>query len=150
MTREENVWTVCPWNEIEKDLSWKWLVQGNLKVQTEAMICAAQEQASRTKSTKHKIDKTLGNPLRRMCGGRRQTLQHMICECKNLAQRGYKTGHDTVAKLDHWKLCKKHNLERWETWYEHCSKAFVEEKYVKLIWDITLQSDNVMEARTPT
>ena len=31
--------------EIDQDLSWKWLVQNDLKVQTEATICAAQEQA---------------------------------------------------------------------------------------------------------
>ena len=31
--------------EIDKDLSWKWLVQSDLKMQTEAMVCAAQEQA---------------------------------------------------------------------------------------------------------
>ena len=35
--------------EIDKDLPWKWLVQSDLKVQTEATICAAQEQALRTK-----------------------------------------------------------------------------------------------------
>ena len=29
--------------EIVKDLSWKWLVQSDLKVQTEATICSAQE-----------------------------------------------------------------------------------------------------------
>ena len=27
--------------EIDKDLSWKWLVQSDLKVQIEATICAA-------------------------------------------------------------------------------------------------------------
>ena len=27
---------------IDKDLSWQWLVQSDLKVQTEATICAAQ------------------------------------------------------------------------------------------------------------
>ena len=44
--------------EIDKDLSWKWLVQSDLKVQTETAICAAQEQALRTNYTKNKIDKT--------------------------------------------------------------------------------------------
>ena len=47
--------------EIDKDLSWKWLVQNDLKVQTEATICAAQEQASRTNYTKNKIDKASEN-----------------------------------------------------------------------------------------
>ena len=34
--------------EIDKDLSWEWMVQSDLKVQTEATISAAQEQALRT------------------------------------------------------------------------------------------------------
>ena len=48
--------------EIDKELSWKWLVQSDLKVQTEATIRAAQEQALRTNYTKNKIDKTSDNP----------------------------------------------------------------------------------------
>ena len=48
--------------EIGKDLSWKWLVQGDLKVQTEATVCAAQDQALRANYTKSKIDKTSANP----------------------------------------------------------------------------------------
>ena len=56
--------------EIETDLSWKWLVQSDLKVQTEATICAAQEQALRANYTKNKIDKTSENPLCRICGER--------------------------------------------------------------------------------
>ena len=31
--------------KMNKDLSWKWLVQSDVKVQTEATICAAQQQA---------------------------------------------------------------------------------------------------------
>ena len=102
--------------EIDRGLSWKWLVQGDLKVQTEATICAAQEQALRTNYTKNKIDKTSENPLCRMCGERGEIVQHIICECKKLAQREYKRRHDTVAKLVHWKLCEKYNLERKEKW----------------------------------
>ena len=102
--------------EIDKDFSQKWLVQSDLKVQTEGTICTAQEQALRRNYTKNKIDKTLENPLCRMCGERGVTVQHIICACKNLAQREYKRRHDTVAKLVHWKLCEKYNLERKEKW----------------------------------
>ena len=135
--------------EIDKDLSWKWLVQSDLKVQTEATICAAQEQALRTNYTKNKIDKTSENPLCRMCGERGETVQHIICECKKLAQRECKRRHDTVAKLAHWKLCEKHNLERKGKWYEHCPDGVVEDDDAKLIWDINIQCDSVMEARRP-
>ena len=71
--------------EIDKDLSWKWLVQSDLKVQTEATICAAQEQSLRTNYTNNKIDKTSENQLCRMCGERGETVQHIICKCKKLA-----------------------------------------------------------------
>ena len=135
--------------EIDKDLSWKWLVQSDLKMQIEATICAAQEQALRTNYTEDKIDTTLENQLRRMCGERGETVQHIICECKKLAQREYKRRHDTVAKLVHWKLCEKHNLERKEKWYEYCPEGAVGDDDVKLIWDINIQCDNVIEARRP-
>ena len=51
------------------------------------------------------------NPLCRMCDESGGTVQHIICECKKLAQREYKRRHDTVAKLVHWKFCEKYNLE---------------------------------------
>ena len=38
------------------------MVQGDLKVQTEATVCAAQGQALRTNYTKSKIEKTSANP----------------------------------------------------------------------------------------
>ena len=52
-------------------------MQSNLKVQTEATICAAQEQALRANYTKNKIDKTSENPLSRMCDERGETVQHI-------------------------------------------------------------------------
>ena len=91
--------------EIDKNLSWKWLVQSDVKVQTEPTICAAQKQALRTNYTMNKTDKLSENPLCRMCGERGETVQHIICERKKLAQCEYKRRHDTVAKLVHWKLC---------------------------------------------
>ena len=84
-----------------------------------------------------------------MCGERGETVQHIICECKKLAQREYERRHDTVAKLIHWKLCERHNFERKEKWYEHCPEGVVEDDDVKLIWDINIQYGIVMEARRP-
>ena len=54
----------------------------DLKVQTEATICAAPEKALRTNYTNNKIDKTSENPLCRMCSEKGETVQHIICECK--------------------------------------------------------------------
>ena len=62
-------------------------------------------------------------------------------------QHDYKRRYDTVAKLVHWKLCEKHNLERKEKWYENYPERVVEDDDVKLIWDINIQCDNVNEVR---
>ena len=82
--------------------------------------------------------------MRRICGERGETLLHIICKCKKLAQPECKTRHDTVAKLIHWKLCAKDNLERKEKWYEHCPNGVVEDADVKLIWNINIQCDLIL------
>ena len=47
-------------------------------MQTEATICAAQEQVLRTNYTNNKNDKTSKNPLCRICGERGETVQHIV------------------------------------------------------------------------
>ena len=48
--------------------SWQWLRNGDLKKATEGTIMAAQEQATRTRSVRHSIDKESVSPLCRLCG----------------------------------------------------------------------------------
>ena len=47
------------------------------------------------------------------------------------------------------RLCEKQNLERKEQWYGHCPEGVVEDDDAKLICDINIQCDNVMEERRP-
>ena len=54
-----------PETKDEKE-TWHWLRKAALKVETEAMLYAAQEQAIRTNYVKHKIDKTAQSTLCRM------------------------------------------------------------------------------------
>ena len=51
----------------------------------------------------------------------------------------------TVAKLIHWRLCEKHNLERKEKWYEQCPEGVLEDHDVRIVWDIDIQCDNVSD-----
>ena len=43
---------------VDKNKTWQWLSKCDLKIGTEALLCAAQEQAKRTNYVKHYIDKT--------------------------------------------------------------------------------------------
>ena len=72
-------------------------------------------------------------------------MQHLVCGCEKLAQKEYKRRHDNVAKKVHWDFCKKNGLEHTEKWYEHIPEG----EEVKVLWDINVQCDNVIEARRP-
>ena len=65
--------------------SWRWLRNGFLKKETEGLILAAQEQALRTNSIKHSIDKASQTPLCRLCGESTETVWHIVSGCKKLA-----------------------------------------------------------------
>ena len=42
--------------KVDKEKTWQWLSRGDLKVETEALLSAAQEQAIRTNYMKFHID----------------------------------------------------------------------------------------------
>ena len=81
----------------DKEKSWRWLGQGDLKVSTQALHCAAQEQAFQTKCIKFHIDKTAESLLCRMCNEKVETVKHIVSGCKKLAQHQYKRRHDNIA-----------------------------------------------------
>ena len=55
---------------VDKVKTWEWTRNGDLKVETEALIFAAQEQALRTNYIKFGINKSVESPLCRLCGQR--------------------------------------------------------------------------------
>ena len=102
----------------DKEKSWLWLRKCNLKIPKEALICSVQQQAIRTIYVKYHIDKSVDSPSCRMCGETGETISHIVSEFSKLAQREQKR-HDHVARMVHWKLCEKFNLEKSEKWYLH-------------------------------
>ena len=146
----------------EKELKEKWSekrMDGQLIRETtekvdkknvaEALLCAAQEQAIRTNYINYHIDKTSDIPMCRLCGKKGESVQHITSGCEKLAQKEYKRRHDNVAKKVHWDICKKNRLEHSEKWYEHASEGEVENEEIKVLWDINIQCDNMIEARRP-
>ena len=128
---------------------WQWLSRGDLKFWTEALLCAAQEQAIRTNYMKYHIYKTSEISLCRLFGKKGESVQHITSGCEKLAQKEYKRRHDNVAKNVHWDICKKNRLEHIEKWYEHTLGGAVENEEIKVQWDINIQFDNLIEARRP-
>ena len=84
-----------------------------------------------------------------MCGKKGESVQHITRGCENLAQKEYKRRHDNVAKKVHWKIFKKNRLEHSEKWHEHAPEGAVENEEIKVLWDINIQCDKLIEARRP-
>ena len=84
--------------KVDKNETWGWLIRSGVKVETEVLLCAAQEQAIRTSYVKHHIDRSIESPLCRMCGKKGESVQHIISECEKLAQKEYRRPHDNAAK----------------------------------------------------
>ena len=72
-----------------------------------------------------------------------------MSECSKLAQRGYKRRHENVARMVHWKLCEKLNLEKSKKWYLHNPQTVSENVNHKLIWDMNIQCDRIIVERRP-
>ena len=134
---------------INWEQSWQWLKKGDLKAPTEALICSAQEQSLRTNYIKYHIDHSNESPLCRMCSERGESVSHVVSECSKLAQREYKRRHDNVAKYVHWVLCGVGKFERSEAWYNHKPEGVIENEECKILWDMNIQCDRVIEARRP-
>ena len=84
-----------------------------------------------------------------MCGKKGESVQRITSGCEKLPQKEYKRRHANVAKKVHWDICKKNGLEHSEKWYEHDPEGAVENEEIKVLWDINIQRDNLIEARQP-
>ena len=123
-------------NKISHQKTWTWLRKGNLKRKI-----AAQDNAIRTNHIKVRIDKTQQNSKCRLCGGRDETINHIISECSKLAQKEYKARHDWVGEAIHWEMCRKFQFDHTNRWYMHNSAPVLENNSHKLLWGFNIQTD---------
>ena len=136
-------------NNISHEKTWTWLRKGNLKRETESLPMAAQNNAITTNHIKARIDKTQQNNKCRLCGDRDETINHIISECSKLAQKEYKTRHNWVGMVIHWKMCKKFKFDHTNKWYMHNPAPVLENDTHKLLWDFDIHTDHLISARTP-
>ena len=132
--------------EVMSEQSCVWLQNGDLKRETESLIVAAQNQSIRTNLDKAKIDKSQKDTLCRLCKKADESIYHVFSVYSKLAQKEYKTRHDDLGKLVHWKLARKCNFEAGDKWYEHDSENVLEREDYKILWDFSILTDHFIEA----
>ena len=110
---------------------------------------AAQNQNIRTNLVKARNDNSQGDSLCRMCRKVDESIDHIVSGCSKLAQKEHKRRHNNLGKIVYWKLTSKCNFEAGDKWYEHKSESVLENEDYKVLWDFSIQTDQVIEARRP-
>ena len=82
-----------------------------------------------------------------LCGGRDETIDHIISECSKLAKKEYKSRHDWVGKVMHWVMCMKVKFDHTNKWYMHNPVPVLENDAHKLQWDFNIQTDHLIPDR---
>ena len=54
-----------------------------------------------------------------------------------------------MGKKIHWEVCEKEGFIVNEKWYEHVPEPVLENEGCRILWDFTIQTDYVIEARRP-
>ena len=85
----------------------------------------------------------------RVCGIKEETFMHLVSGCPKLAQKQYKRRYDNVARRVYSELCKNHELESSDRWYEHTPADVEENDEVGLYWDLTIQTDMTVAHNRP-
>ena len=136
-------------NEVRSDQCWAWLQNGDLKRETESLIVGAQNQSIRTNLVKAKTDKSQGDSLCRVCRKVDESIDYIVSGSRKRAQKEYKRRHDNLEKIVHWKLARKCNFEGGDKRYEHEPESVLENEVCKILWDFSIQTDHLIEARRP-
>ena len=134
-------------NNFSHNKTWTWLRKGNFKRETESLLIAAQNNTVRTNHIKVRIDKTQQNSKCRLCSDKDETINRIISECSKLVQKEYKTRHDWVGKVIHWKMCKEFKFDDTNKWYMHDPAPVLDNNTHKFLWDFDIQMDHLISAR---
>ena len=135
--------------EVGSDQCWTWLQNGDLKRETESHIVAAQNQSIKTNLVKAKIDKSQEVSLCKVRRNADESIDHIVVVVVSLHRRSTREDNDNLGKIVHWKLVRKCNFEAGDKWYEHEPESVLENGNYKVLWDFSIHTDQVIEARRP-
>ena len=95
-----------------------------------------------TNHIKTRRDKTQRNSKCRLCGDRDERINHIISECRKMAQKEYKARYYREGNVIRWDMCKNVIFDHTNKWYMHNAASFLENDTHKLLWDFYIQTDS--------
>ena len=131
--------------------SWQWLRAGYLGKGIEGYVCAAQEQALRTRFFRASIQGEKVDPKCRVCGKEVESVGHLASGCSGLAQREYRRRHDRMGLRVYWELCRKYGVRCADVWYKEVPDEVrvSDDGKVEIWWDRSVETTQRMEHNRP-
>eukprot|EP00957_Ditylum_brightwellii_P037018 2802762-Ditylum_brightwellii.AAC.1 len=118
-----------------------------LRSETEAAICAAQEQTMVTNYICKEIFKQAVDPLCRLCRKENETISHIVSGCEMLAGTKYTERHNKICQYLHWRILQDCNIAVNPNWRKHKLKpATLISNQLLVTYDMTQEVDNAVEA----
>ena len=104
--------------DIDKELTHKWLQSSGLKAETEGLLIAVQDHSLAIRYYQNKIIKNGASPKCRLCHEFDESIEQIISGCPVLAGKEYLEGHDKALIYIHWHICKHYEIEVTDKWYD--------------------------------
>ena len=137
--------------DIADKRSWQWMKAGYLGKNLEGFICAAQEQALRTRCLRATIQREDIDLNCRRCGKVAETVQHLASGCSALAQRDYRRRHDRMGLRVYWEVCRKYGIKCSGKWWEEVPEEVRVSRDGKfeVWWDKSVNTAEQLEHNRP-
>lgn len=138
-------------DNIDRELSFRWLKKQPVSSTLEASIFAIQDQAVITRQHERDILRKEIDGRCRLCATKDETIQHITSGCDKLAGTYYTKRHNNVVQYVHWSLLKKHNLHSTDLWWkEDLTQPQVKEnEEAKVMWEMPVQTDVTVTHNRP-
>ena len=135
-------------SDLTDDLhAYKWMKTTGLKVETEALIIAAQEQALNTKSHQARILKTSTDC--RLFKTANETVTHILTGCPKIARTDRVLEKAQCSGCSHPQKCMPRVWYRNNKVWLHKPQSVIETEKVKILWNFEIRTDHIIPARRP-
>ena len=141
MERESFTWSISEKTEgMQDQKKWQWPKAGQLRWETEGLVCAAQEKTPAPKAIKNSIDPQDLFPLCRLCKEKVESVAHIVILCSVTAGNQYRKRHDKLRKKVYWLT-----VLLMHKWFSDQLEPVLENDKCKILWDFAIQADKEIE-----
>ena len=110
-------------------------MSSNLKRETEGLLVAAQDQVINTRNYQKVIRGQQLESKCRMCSQYEETVDHVVFGCQVLAKTEYIYRQNNAEAYLHWSICKDHDIEITDKWYQHETLMHNMDNNITIMWN---------------